>query len=243
MGLFDLPAPLFALIDGVLAGALPSWLRLVAWGVAGGAVSMWLYRLLSPQRKIAEIKAAALDARKAMIRHDGDFADVGALARRSLGLSLHHLLLTLVPVLAASLPVLALMVWLSNHHGHALPAPGTPVELTAWPAGGGAPEALAVAWPAPGQTATVRDGTGARVLTLPLPAAVPVKHRWRWWNGLIGNPAGYLPDDAAYDWVDVDLPARDHLGAGPDWLRSWAAAFFAAMVAASLAIKAAFRIQ
>jgi hypothetical protein len=41
-GVFDLPAPLFSLIDGALAGFLPDTVRLIFWGMAAGAASMGL---------------------------------------------------------------------------------------------------------------------------------------------------------------------------------------------------------
>ena len=60
---------------------------------------------------------------------------------------------------------------------------------------------------------------------------------------LIGNPAGYLPDDAPLERIEVDLPPKEYLALGPAWLRSWYAVFFAALLAASLAIKVAARIE
>src|SRR6185436_16008877 len=60
MGLLDLPAPFFDFVDRSLLGALPPLLRLILWAIAGAAISLTLYRLLSPQRRIAQAKAAAV---------------------------------------------------------------------------------------------------------------------------------------------------------------------------------------
>jgi len=57
MGLFDLPAPLFSAFDGVLGMALPPVLRLVIWGILAGWLTMVVYRRLSNQEKIGELKA------------------------------------------------------------------------------------------------------------------------------------------------------------------------------------------
>ena len=57
VGLFDLPAPLFAWLDGLLSGLAPPTLRLVLWGLVAAALSMGIYWLLSPQERIARAKA------------------------------------------------------------------------------------------------------------------------------------------------------------------------------------------
>src|SRR5688500_20323135 len=84
MGLLDLPAPLFDFVDRSLLGALPPLARLILWAIAGAAVSLTLYRWLSPQRRIAAAKAAALDARRRLNAHDGDLESALPLMRQSM---------------------------------------------------------------------------------------------------------------------------------------------------------------
>src|SRR5687768_17866035 len=57
-----------------LHDALPISLpRVIAWGCLMGALVMALYRLISPQRKLAAIKADAAAARRQIAGFDGEF--------------------------------------------------------------------------------------------------------------------------------------------------------------------------
>jgi hypothetical protein len=76
-----------------------------------------------------------------------------------------------------------------------------------------------------------------------LAAPVPTIHKKQWWNTLIGNPLGYLPDDGAIEAIAFDLPEKDYLGFGPGWLRPWYVLFFTILVIGSLAIKIVGRIE
>ena len=82
MGVFDLPAPLLAWLDGGLGQIAPPTLRLIFWGLVGGAASMALYWLLSPQRELAGTKAEAAQARRSLDAYDGDFAEAWPLIRQ-----------------------------------------------------------------------------------------------------------------------------------------------------------------
>jgi hypothetical protein len=235
MGLLDLPAPLFDFVDGRLLGALPPLARLILWAVAGAAVSLALYRLLSPQRRIAQAKAAALDARRRLNAHDGDLDSALPLMRQSMQAALRHVGLVFPAAIVASLPVLALLVWLDGAYGYQLPqdrqAPAVSVE----------PATYSGQWQSNGSI-EVRDKAGAEIARLTL--AQPVTHleKRQWWNALIGNPAGYLPDQGPIERVTIALPERQYLPVGPDWLRSWATVALTALVIASLLIMRIARI-
>ena len=69
MGLFDLPAPIFAIIDGVLAMAMPPVMRLVVWGIFAGWLTMVIYRRLSDQEKIGALKTLQKQQQKAQPAH------------------------------------------------------------------------------------------------------------------------------------------------------------------------------
>lgn len=241
LGLLDLPAPLFAWIDAVLAQALPPLGRLALWAVAAAVVSMALYRLLSPQATFALLKEESAAARVALAGYEGPLAGLWPYVGRALAPAGTQLRLALGPALLASLPVLVLMVWLGAHYGHHLPEPGESVAVQAL-RGTDAVVSRTVAWPDPGATLALRDSSGREVLVLPIGTAVPAIDKWRWWNALVGNPAGYLAPDAAVDRVTLDLPAASYLTFGPAWLRGWEAVFLTSLVLASLALKAAFRI-
>lgn len=235
MGLLDLPAPLFDVVDRSLLGALPPLARLVLWAIAAAAVSLALYRLVSPQRRIAAAKAAALDARRRLNAHDGDLESAMPLMRQSMQAALRHVGLVFPAALIASLPVLALLVWLDGAYGYQLPQgsqiPAVSVE----------PTSLSGRWQ-PGGSIEVRDQSGAEVARLTLAAPITRIEKRQWWNAIIGNPAGYLPEQGPIDSIIVALPERQYLPVGPDWVRSWLTVALTALVIASLLIMRIARI-
>jgi hypothetical protein len=235
MGLLDLPAPLFDFVDRSLLGALPPVLRLILWAVAGSAASLALYRWLSPQRRIAAAKAAALDARRRLNAHDGDLESALPLMRQSMKAALRHVGLVFPAAMAASLPVLALLVWLDAAYGYQLPQGSETPAVSVQPA------TFSGEWQ-PDGSIDVRNGGGAEIAHLTLTEPVTRIEKRQWWNVLIGNPAGYLPEQGPLERVTIALPERQYLSVGPDWLRSWAAVALTALLIASLLIMRIARI-
>jgi hypothetical protein len=242
VGVFDLPAPLFAVLDhgfGVVASPV---VRLIIWGLIGAVISMGAYWLLSPQRRIAEAKARALEARRELDAYDGELSGAWPLMRRMLRAALRQLGLVTAPAVLASLPVIAMLVWLDTAYGYALPAAEAPVAMHTVPNGFEARLAPSHN-PAAERQIVVTDQEGRVVERVPMAAPVSTIHKWQWWNFLIGNPAGYLPDQAVLDQIEIDLPERQYLSFGPTWLRAWYVVFFASLLVGSLAIKFAARIE
>ena len=83
MGLFDLPGPLFGLIDHFLAMALPAVVRLGLWGVLAGWLTMMVYRRLSNQDKIQALKAEQKFQQKEISEFDGEMRDLFPLIRHT----------------------------------------------------------------------------------------------------------------------------------------------------------------
>jgi hypothetical protein len=245
MGLLDLPAPAFAWLDRLLSGVAPPTLRLAFWGLLGAAISMGVYWLVSPQRRIAAAKADAAAARRRLDAYDGDFEGAWPLIRHVLGSAFGQLGLVTWPAVAGSLPVLALLVWLSTAYGHAFPANDAEIAIST------VPQTLQArlepgADPASGQPApriVVVDDGGQVVEQVPLPAPVPIIHKRQWWNALIGNPIGYLPDHGPLERIELAIPQQEYLPIGPEWLRAWYVVFFGSLLCASVAIKVAARIE
>src|SRR5699024_4894589 len=92
-------------------------------------------------------------------------------------------------------------------------------------------------------TLRVRDANGQPVASIEMDAPVPVIHKRQWWNWLIGNPVGYLPDQGPVQRVHVDLPSPSYLPFGPGWMRSSATLFLAVLFVLSLAIHRFSRIN
>jgi hypothetical protein len=240
-GLLDLPAPVFGWLDQEIGAWLAPSLRLALWGLVAAVGSMWLYRVLSPQSRIAAVKAEAIRARRALDAYDGDFVGAWPLMRRMFRLSFSQLGLVTWPAVVASLPALCLILWLSTAYGYGFPEPGEAVVARTFPEAGSA-ELVRPFEGGPGHI-RVADGAGQLIDEFELPAPVGTLHKRVWWNALIGNPAGYLPADWPIERIEVDLPRKEYLAFGPDWARSWETLFFGVLLAASLAIKLAFRIE
>jgi hypothetical protein len=247
VGLLDLPAPLFAGLDSLLSGLAPPTLRLVIWGVIAAALSMGAYWLLSPQKRIAQAKADALAARRALDAYEGEFGHAWPLMGRVLRTALRQLGLVTSPAILGSLPVLTLLAWLSTTYGHAFPADGADIPVRTVPQSAEARvQTVQAETPAAadlGRQVVVLDEAGNVVERFLLSAPVPTIHKRQWWNALIGNPLGYLPDSSRVEWIELGLPQREYLPVGPSWFRAWYVVFFGVLLAASLAIKAAARIE
>ena len=201
---------------------------------------MGAYWLLSPQKRIAQAKADAIAARRALDAYDGEFAGAWPLIGSVLGAAMRQLGLVTVPALLASLPVLALLVWLSTAYGYAFPSDAE-IPVRTLPEAG-ATRAQPVQAQA-GHEVVVLDGAGNVVERISLSAPVPTIHKRQWWNALIGNPIGYLPDSSRLEWIELGLPQKEYLPVGPAWLRAWYVVFLGVLLAASLAIKVAARIE
>jgi hypothetical protein len=240
MGLLDLPAPFFDLVDRHLLWFLPPLARLVVWAILAAILSILVYRLLSPQAKIAEIKAAAMAARRRLNAHRGDLESAMPLMRRSMALASRQVLLVLPGALIGSLPVLALLIWLDGAYARNFPPEHAAPTVEISPAGqyvgnwqGGAA----------GGTIEIHDAGGQKIAALPLTKPVPQIEQRHWWNMLIGNPAGYLPEAGPLERVQIALPEQEYLPAGPAWARSWFSIVLPVLLVTSLAFLRIARIS
>lgn len=117
MGLLDLPAPALSAVDGLLSPFLPPVTRLFLWAAVGAVLSMELYRLLSPQSRIAATKQAFDVARRRVSGFDGEFEEVWPDIRRVILLALRRIALVFPATVVASLPLVFVILWLDGHYG------------------------------------------------------------------------------------------------------------------------------
>jgi hypothetical protein len=66
------------------------------------------------------------------------------------------------------------------------------------------------------------------------PAPAGIVHKRHWLNVLVGNPAGYLPEQARTSSIRLHLPYREFIPIGPSWMRGWEAVYFLSALVVSL---------
>jgi hypothetical protein len=104
-------------------------------------------------------------------------------------------------------------------------------------------EGYILPWPEPDAQVTIQDPAGDVVTEIDPTIATPVIHKRVWWNLLIGNPAGYLPENAAVDQIEPELRPATYLSVGPAWARGWEAVLLLPLLITFIAIKVGFRIE
>lgn len=253
MGLFDLAAPVLAAIDQFISILFPAGFRLVLWGTLSGWLTMLMYRRFSRQEAIAELKAAQKKQQEEIARFEGEFNELWPMVKTAFSLGFRQLGLSFGPAVLATIPILFIVAWVATTFVYAQPPTGDTVSVLAIP-GRGALEwsenagAIAdengwsIEWPVAGDSVTLSDG-GETVLSESNDQLFAVIHKRRWWNLLFGNPAGYLPDAHHTEIVRLELPERQYLSFGPDWIRGWMFAFFGSFLLASIAFKFILKID
>lgn len=240
-------------IDSWLAMALVDEVRVVCWGVVAGALSMGLYALASPQRRLKTLIDESNAARKALAAFDGDFSLALPLIRRTLSTSLRRLMFVLVPSLLAGLPVIAVLVWLDDRFGYDLPQPGQTVAVEVLPHSalvGWQPEESAkavstgqwlVTWPDADGLVQLKSAEGVALVSLPCGASTAICQKG-WVETLFSCPSQSLPAGSSVESATIGLPPREMLSFGPGWLRTPLAVFLCVTCLSSLTVKGGFRI-
>lgn len=262
-GLLDWPGIVFGWINDPLTAIVPEPLALAFWALVSAFATMWVYRRFSNQEKLAALKPQVKAVQKKLSNYDGEFSGLKPLILENFRLSGRHILLALGPALLAGIPVLFVLVWISNAFGVEFPDAGSQVEIRAiaeeagaaqnWRWRGLAAEGLEsddrpgtrwrIEWPAQDSGARLVAGSATTVAELPPPRPSPVLHERKWWNALIANPAGYLETGGPAEAVYLDLPKKQMLPVGPGWMRGWEFLYFVLLIAGSLGLKFAWRIH
>jgi len=262
-GILDWPGVVLDLINQPLVAILPEPLVLAFWALVSSWLTMWVYRRFSNQEEMAALKPQVKAVQKKLANYDGEFSGLMPLIRENFRLSGRHIMLALGPALLAGVPVLFVLVWISNAYGVTMPPAGSAIEVraiptesanpTGWQWHGAVAEAVEqsddpgrtwrLSWPGPEASATLITGRGEEVLELPPSHPAPVVHKRQWWNALIGNPADYLAPESPAEAIDLDLPKKQMLPFGPSWMRGWEFLYFILLVIGSLGLKFIWRIH
>jgi len=258
LGLLDLPAPLLDAFDSVLSAVgLPALVRMIIYAMASAWLGMILYRRFSDQTALTELRQKVQASQRALALHAGDFAELRGLIRNNFLLSLRQLGLSLRPALLASLPLLFFMPWLSNRFAFEPAIAGAPINVCAEP--GSATSVLhwqpsdaalivdsgcwQVKSPRAEASSELVDNTGQSLLSIPDAQASGIKHKHIWLNYLIGNPAGYLLNDAPVQALHIALPPLELIHMGPGWMRGWEFSYFLTVFAVSIWLKLRWRLS
>lgn len=259
MGFFDLPAPVFDILDRLMA-FLPELIKLIIWGLLAGYGSMALFKRFSNQEKIQGLKAQVKTNQKKMADFEGEMNELMPLVGRTLKLAFQQLGAALGPALLVSIPVIFMLAWLSNSYSLVQPEAGDSylaevhttldsgfnqadynwenTDRVRW---GADDQAWGFAWPAEGNDLIFNHGTD-NILTVSANDISPVVHKKQWWNWIIGNPMGYLPADSNIDQVMFNFRENKVLEVGPGWMHGWMFPFFLSFLVFSLAFKFILKI-
>ncbi|MFO1067105.1 MAG: hypothetical protein U1E14_01100 [Geminicoccaceae bacterium] len=245
-GLLNLAYPLLGGIDSYFLW-LPDVVRVALWGAVSGLLAMMLYVLMSNQGSIKAMQGEARQLRGSVQQAD-DAGEAARLALENLKLSFRVLGKVTLPAMLSGIPVIFVLAWLAATYDTVAPPAGAPVPVTAEPADVAlqltppAAEPSAIAWPAPGGEYQVADSTGT-IFAAPATATPPtIVHKRVWWNVLLGNEAGYLPDSAAVDAIHLAVPSRELWSVGPSWMHGWLFVYLVSLIIVSLFVKFAFKI-
>ena len=258
-GVFDMAASALSWINTHLLFWLPSALRIALWGLIASIGSMSIYKWMSNQERIAEIKREVLNTRRQLNEFDGELGKLWPLLGRNLSLAGRQLGLTFIPAITASVPVVFIIMGLSSNYDALQPHLGEKIRIEAVPdathqlpplrwEGVGVEKVnekgvWQITWPLDGKSIRLIDSDGIELLKLPGAAAVSSIHQKRWWNVLAGNPAGYLPSPGDVDTVSIGMRSEEFQPFGPSWLRSWITLFFGIVLIVSLSLKLVWRLH
>lgn len=240
MGLLDPPQSVLSWLDAWAAKILAPQARVACWALIGAVLATEIYRWSSPQRRLADLKLEFRDTERRLNKAPESLREAWPLIRKMLRLSLERIWLVVPATLWTGIPILVLLLWMNASYGHRFPTPE---------------ETVAVEISEPGYRGDWRrdaPGTGVAVVTGPTgdilarvspAAAIPRIKKWRLWNLLIGNPAGYLPAAAPIEGIEISFPSQELLPIGPDWVRRWEFTFLLLLFLFAMTFKKIRKIE
>ena len=259
MGFFDLPAPIFSLLDRLLV-FLPDLVKLIIWGLVAGYGTMWLFKRFSNQEKIQGLKIQVKKNQKKMAAFEGEINELLPLIGQTLKLAFKQLGAALGPALLVSIPVIFILAWLSNSYSLKQPEASEVYQAevitlsdsnfssaeynlgnkaqTRWLENDSAWE---FSWPAEGKPLTLNHSS-ANILSISADKVTNIVHKKQWWNWLVGNTMGYLPADSNIDQIIFNFEENKILEMGPGWMHGWMFPFFLSFLIFSLAFKFILKI-
>lgn len=249
MGLFDLLTPALMLVDQFLENFLPITALLIFWGLVSALLGVLVFKLTCRFDRLTTIKQQLADAQQTMIDHEGEFSELLPLAWKTIKLSLTRLRITVFPALLSVFAVLFVLVFLSNRYDAMEPEAGAEITYSIsatedpwyWENPSTGDRSQTLVWPTEGQTLILTNGT-EQVLSAPF-KPVSIIHQKQWWNSLIANPSGYLPDDSAIDEVTFEFDAVDTPAWMDDYLGGWFWFYMLVTLIFSIILMVVFKVR
>lgn len=233
MPIFDLPAPVFSLIDRGFAAVGGGSMRIALWALVSSVVCMGIYRLTSNQKQIETLKKDIASAKAAFNENPpDDMSAAMAASRKMLMLSLKQIGKSLGPTLLSGLPVIFVFAFLANTYSYDAPVNGAELQAS-FVHSDGLVEQRSVTWPVKDELVVPGNTPGVSAVIYPRD----------WTSALFGNPSGDLKDGTGLDHIAIGLTPKTYLSMMPSLLSGWEGLFLIMMMTISLAIKFAFRIH
>lgn len=248
-GLLGIPFPLYNAIDRCISALLGAPGRIIFWALVCSVAVMFLYRLCSPQTRLKVLKQRMREIQAELTVDPDDLQAALRLSGKNISIAFKRFLLTLLPTCMAILPLLSVTAWIHSKYGSVFQEDGSVIQVQVHPEGmhilspslNGSFMTNAVT--AVSGTLTLLKETGEPLIKVRGPARAGVIARKQWWNWFMGNPMGYLPDDAGVEAVVFDFKQQEILPFGPGWMRRWETLFFFCMAIASIALKFFFNVE
>jgi hypothetical protein len=253
LGFFDILSPVLSVLNQSLEDLLPGALIILFWAFSGSCLSLGLYALISPQKSLLNIKKDIAVLKKRLNQYEDDFKVVLKLSMNLLLLSLKQVRMTIGPALIGALPMIFILIWLSNTAGYGLPENGI-VKVTFYPkeikiasvTGGVSGEEQGIwhiHWMSKKEHIRVIESSGVTVAELNSNIYIPEVRKKKWWNLFLGNLAGYINDSSKIKRIDFDFERKMYFHFGPEWMREWGVIFIFASLVFSIVIKIYFKIR
>lgn len=236
-GVLGIPFSFYDAMDGLVAGLIGSVSSIIVWSLLCSVAVLFLYRLCSPQAKLRVFKQRMREIQSDLIKDPDDLALMLRLSGENIRIALTRFLYTFLPTCIAILPLLSLTSWLNAEYGYVSPESSAQIEAT------GMPGEVNVRVETVAEGLVIFDATGTRIGDVELPPQGQGLGRKVWWNMVLGNPMGYLSDDASINSVEFNFERREFISFGPGWLRGWEAIFLLGMTVFSSVLKIAFKVE
>ena len=254
MGLLNIIFIPLSWFDKIFALIFSPIIRLLLWGIAASFSSMSIYSRMSHQDKLSYIKNEISQTKKALLKYDGEFSGACHLIKKNLLLSLKQIRYQLLPTFLGAVPFIILLIWVGNTYSYNLPNHGSLIQIRTYPSGVNMisnDNALLISlnttfdipWPNPEEPIKITDSGNQAIATLPLKYPIPILHKYKLWNILLGNPNGYIPKISPVNKIEIKLPQKVYINSKWKWIRSAEFIFILSAFICSLLIKLIFRIH